>query len=113
MPWLLKAVWWGAKFVAKTFLWVAAKPVLAAVVGVGLVGAAALLQGQPWAGADVLSRMLGYAGVAVLTGGIGAWIGGKVLSATIGRAAGRFIGEAVAFGWMPPRGYWSVFGWAP
>ena len=111
MGWLLKGALIGLKYVAKAFLWVAAKPVVAAVVGVALFGAAALLDEQPWAGSDTIARMLGYAGWAFISGGIGAWAGRKVLGAIVG----GIIGHAAAIKWLwwmySPTSY-NAFRWA-
>lgn len=83
--------WLVATFV-KVLAWTAAHPVAAVLVGATAAIGGAWLKAQPWAGADIVGRVVGSFGLSLLLGGMGAWLGGKVLG-----AVGRAVGAATPF----------------
>ncbi len=93
---IARGIYTVVKGVGRAFVaiagWAVANPLGAILVGTGLLLGSYWLRNQPWAGADALAALVGWAGEALLWTGIGVFAG-KLFARTVG----KYVREAFAF----------------
>lgn len=95
---------WLLRVSAKIGLWSIAHPTAALIVAGSLQLASKWLEKQPWAGADIVSSLVGAFGTGLFVTGVGAWLVGTLFPGVTAVAKGA---GALASWWT-----WLSFGGA-